>query len=99
MKLSEFKAMWEEDGTKLVKMDEQVRGNEHWYLYNIHFPESRTSYGRHMAVLLQVDRKTREVVAHDTKNTSAPYGKKADPAPWTKEIQDWFQKHVDEGGL
>lgn len=97
MKLSEFKQMWEADGTKFVKLDEQERGKEHWYLYSIHFPESTTNYGRHMAMLLQVHKDTREVIAHDTKNTSYAHGGKA--KPWTQEIQDWFDKHVAEGGL
>jgi len=92
MKLSEFKAMWEEDGTKFVKQAEKVHGKGHWYLFNVHFPYGTADYGRHMAIILKVDSKTREVLKHDTKNTSSAISNK--PAPWTTEIQQWFDKHV-----
>jgi len=97
MKLSEFKEMWEKDGFTFAKQDEQVRADGHWYLYNVHLPYGSSDYGRHMAILLQVHKETREVMAHDVKNTTSFNNSK--PAPWTTEIQAWFNRHVREGGL
>ena len=85
MTLEEFHKLWTEDGTRLVEHDRRIRNGFLWILYGVYFPESRVDYGRHMALLMKVDVKTKEILGHDLHNIRGE--------TVHREV-DWFLDHV-----
>lgn len=89
MTLTQFKKMWEEDGTKLVKESHTRINGATWYLYAVYFPESTEGYGRHMVMILKIDTKSKEILKHDLKNIGgelSPNGRQG--------VDTWFKEHV-----
>jgi len=89
MTLTEFKRMWQEDGTKLVQQSRKILNGSTWLLFAVYFPDSTYDYGRHMAMILKVDKTTGEILKHDLKNLSGEvehYGKQG--------IDSWFKEHA-----
>ena len=94
LKRKEFLKMWEGVGVTINKQDYRRHRGYDWFLYSIHLPYGSADYGRHFAILLVCDIHTGEVIANDEKNTSS-YNSSS-PAPWSQEIQSWFDRHVCE---
>mgnify|MGYP001571625903 FL=1 len=88
IRLADFMAMWQEDGTKLVEQDRCVVNGMTWLLYAVYFPESTWDHGRHMAMLLKVDTPSDIILLHDLKNITGEVGN------YRAEIDKWFQEHV-----
>lgn len=88
-KLSDFKAMWERDGTRLVEQERRVVDGCTWLLYAVYFPSSTSEYGRHMAMILKVDTKTQEILMHDLRNIQGEAR-----GAWHQGIDQWFREHV-----
>lgn len=87
--LKDFWVMWTDDGTKLVKQDLRRINGAIWLLLSVYFPESTEEYGRHMAMLLKVDTKTKVILLHDIENlTGTAIG------GGYRSINEWFEKHV-----
>jgi len=97
VKLEEWKQMWENDGFRMVKLNE-IEQNEKqllWVLFSIHVPYSAEDYGRHMGALLVVDKRSSEVLKHDTINLQGEMdGPVVNPS---RDIYEWFERHVTEG--
>lgn len=69
MTLREFLRMWRADKTVLVLESTRRRGPKEMRLYSALLPYS-SDYGRHLAILLEIDRSTREVLNHELINLS-----------------------------
>lgn len=89
IKLKDFLEMWTRDGTKLVEQERQNIDGAVWYLYSVYFPESTYDYGRHMAMILKVNAKTRVILMHDLYNLSGELG-----ANHRQGIDEWFERHA-----
>mgnify|MGYP000085342878 CR=1 FL=1 len=96
MKIEDFIRLWEQDGFKFVKLKEVEKRDLLWMLFSVNCPYSAEEYGRHLGMLLVVDKTTKEILAHDMTNES--YWLDPDqPAPPSQYIYDWFERHVREG--
>lgn len=89
MKLGEFIEMWESDGTRLVKEGKKRHNGHIWLLYSVYFPESTSGYGRHMAMILKVSSRNKEILMHDLKNITGEV-----TGNYRQGIDDWFGSHV-----
>jgi len=83
----DFRKMWEDDGFQLVELDSRERDNLLWKLFHVTSPYLTADYGRHLVMVLVIDKKTKEILAHDMKNQDLYR---------INEIQ-WFERHVREG--
>ncbi len=88
IKLDEFLKMWTADGTQLIEQDKADLNGSIWLLYSIYFPESTEDYGRHMAMILKVDRQTNIILMHDLENLSG-----SAIGGGHRDLKDWFEKH------
>ena len=91
IKLDAFLKMWAEDGTQLIEQERRDINGAVWVLYAIYFPESTYDYGRHMALLIKVDRATDIILLHDLTNLA---GEVEDN--YRQGIDDWFNRHVGQ---
>ncbi len=89
VKLKDFINMWQVDGTKLVEQKRNQLNGHIWILYAVYYPESTNDYGRHSAMLLKVDKKTKIILLHDCKNISGEVNKN-----YRQGIDDWFKEHI-----
>lgn len=89
VKLKDFIALWESDGTKLIEQDRRNINGHIWLLYAVYFPDSTYDYGRHSAILMKVDAKTEIILLHDCRNLSGEVNKN-----YRQGIDDWFNEHV-----
>jgi hypothetical protein len=89
LKLRDFLRMWRADGTKLIKESRRVVNGAVWLLYSVYFPDSTITYGRHMAMILKVDAKTRVILMHDLKNLTSEVKEN-----YRQGIDAWFEEHV-----
>lgn len=89
IKLRDFLRMWRGDGTKLVREKCRVMDDATWFLYSVYFPQSTADYGRHMAMILKVDIKTRIILMHDLKNLTDKVREN-----YRQGIDAWFSKHA-----
>jgi len=96
MKYSEFVEMWKQDGFKLVKLKEVEKDKQRWLLFSVNCPYSAEEYGRHLGMLLVVDKRTEEILAHDLTNESY-WADPNSPAPPSQYIESWFERHLEEG--
>lgn len=91
MNLTEFKAMWEEDGTHLVEEDRRQQAGATWILFSAEAPRMTPDYGRHYAVYVVLGTKG-QIVAHNLKNLTS-----RDTTPWRQQVGAWWEEHVAEG--
>jgi hypothetical protein len=89
MKLEEFLKWWEQDNIRLVKHREVEKANHRWILFAVYSAEERLEYGRHFGLLVVVEKRTEEIVAHDMEN-------QLDYNP-SLGLESWFERHVREG--
>ena len=89
MTLRDFLRMWRSDGTKLVRESRRVVNGAIWLLYSVYFPDSTITYGRHMAMILKVDTRTRVILMHDLKNLTSEVKEN-----YRQGIDAWFEEHV-----
>ena len=89
VKLKDFIDMWQTDGTKLVEQERRNINGTIWLLYAVYYPQSTYDYGRHGAILMKVDAKTKVILLHDCRNISGEVGKN-----YRQGIDDWFNEHV-----
>ena len=83
----DFRKMWEDDGFQLVELDSREQDDLLWKLFHVTSPYLTADYGRHLVMVLVIDKKTKEILAHDMKNQDLYR---------VNEIQ-WFESHVKEG--
>jgi len=89
VKLKDFIKMWTDDGTRLIEQDRRKIDGSIWLLYSVYFPESTCDYGRHMAMLLKVDAKTKVILLHDLENlTGSVIG------GGYRSLEEWFERHA-----
>jgi len=96
MKIKDWIKFWEKDGFKLVLLKETEQDKVLWQLYSIHVPYEAEDYGRHMGALLAVDKKNKQIIAHDTTNDFVHGGSTVDRNP-SQGIYSWFSRHVTAG--
>lgn len=89
IRLRDFYRMWTDDGTKLIKQDIRRINGTLWLLFSVYFAECTLEYGRHMALLLKVDGKTKVILAHDLENMT---GSAIDGGH--RSIREWFDQHA-----
>lgn len=91
MTLTEFKKLWETDGTKLVELEKRNLHDkdELWLLLAVYLPESTYDYGRHMALIIKCNAKSKEILMHDVRNLSGEVTSFSE-----SEVSDWFERHV-----
>jgi hypothetical protein len=89
IKFKDFRKMWTEDGTKLVRQDVRRINGAIWLLYSVYFPESTEDYGRHLAMILKIDAKTSVILCHDLENLSGTI-----IGGGHRSIEEWFEKHA-----
>ena len=95
VKVKDWLSWWKKDGFKMVPLKETEKEKELWQLYSIKVPYD-SEYGRHMGALVVVDKKSNEILAHDTTNEWVHGGLDVDRNP-SQAIYDWFDRHVGEG--
>ena len=95
MKLRDFVKMWTDDGFRLSKQTQKTIGKQKWVLYNVNVPYFASDYGRHMAIIVVIDRETGEILAHDEMNTSL---RNYPNHPWTQVTFEWFETQVAQYG-
>jgi hypothetical protein len=88
MNIQQFKTMWQEDGTQLILHDTKKVNDFELQLYAVLYPERTVEYGRHMALVVQIDKKG-EIVAHDLNNIIGTTNV-------TQEMKNWFNQCVIE---
>jgi len=89
LKLRDFLRMWRSDGTKLIRESRRVVNGATWLLYSVYFPDTTITYGRHMAMILKVDTKTRVILMHDLKNLTSEVKEN-----YRQGIDAWFEEHA-----
>lgn len=93
LKLKDFIAMWESDGTKLIEQTRRSVNGHLWLLYAVYFPESTYVHGRHMAMLLKVDMESTVILLHDLTNITGEIS-----SNYRDGIDAWFERHLKEFG-
>jgi len=88
MKLKDFIEMWTKDGTRLVEQESQQVNGYKWILYAAYFPDSTWDYGRHMAMVLKVN-KDDVIVMHDLTNISGEVGQYN-----KRTLNEWWKRHA-----
>jgi hypothetical protein len=89
VKLAKFIKMWTDDGTRSVEQDRRKLNGSLWLLYSVYFPEATCEYGRHMAMLLKVDAKSKVILLHDLENlTGNTIG------GGYRSLEEWFKRHA-----
>ena len=83
----DFRKMWEDDGFQLVELDSREQDDLLWKLFHVTSPYLTADYGRHLVMILVIDKKTKEILAHDMKNQDLFQ---------INEMQ-WFERHVRVG--
>lgn len=91
--LEEFITIWQADGTKLKKEREVPYNGHLWFLYAVYFPESTEEYGRHAALLMKIDSKSRIILVHDFMNLSGEI-----TTNYRQQVDEWFERHIKEYG-
>lgn len=95
--LYDFLHDWEKDGFEFKQLDRPKTTDEaKWYLYGVTLPYSSYDHGRHTALMVAVEPKTLEVLAHNFKNIHAN-GNGFNRGEWRKQILEWWDEHVAEG--
>ena len=89
LKLRGFLQMWRSDGTKLIRESHKIVNGATWFLYSVYFPDSTLNYGRHMAMILKVNTKTRIILMHDLKNLTDKVKEN-----YRQGIDTWFEEHA-----
>lgn len=89
IKLKEFIEMWTADGTKLVEQEKQVIDGTIWLLYAVYFPKSTCDYGRHMGMILKVDKESEVILMHDLTNLSGEVNDN-----YRQGLDAWFMHHA-----
>ena len=89
MNLSQFVALWQEDGTRLVEQQRRRINGAIWLLYAVYFPQSTYEYGRHSALILKVNAKGGKILMHDFHNLSGEVD-----LNWRQGIDEWFEEHA-----
>jgi len=85
--LDVFRKWWEDDGFQLVELESREQKDLLWKLFHVTCPYSTEDYGRHLVMVLVIDKKSKEILAHDVKNQDFR----------TSEEIEWFERHVQEG--
>ena len=89
VKLRDFLRMWRSDGTKLIRESCRALNGATWLLYSVYFPDSTIAYGRHMAMILKVNTKTRVILMHDLRNLTNEVKEN-----YRQGIDAWFEEHA-----
>jgi len=81
-----FRKWWENDGFQFIELESREQDKLLWKLFHVTSPYMTEDYGRHLVMILVMDKETNEILAHDVQNQDV----------WPNE-KEWFERHVRDG--